>query len=1048
MKKKSNNNDSSSAQIPPEFWFEYWLTVCNGMEAVEAFITANTHEEELTLLEKYPVLITHEFSETMKWLANKQANRGQRALLNSKAESLKEIQNGLADDKMVGLLFDLAAQLLLDESGGERIINLYIAIDIYEKLREQLRSDSQGAADCMTNEGLALTDLAKLGEEPKKNLENAIDLYEQALRIFDPKSPDAATCMMDEGLALIDLAELGEEPKKNLVKAIDLYEQALRIFDQKSPDAAGCMIDEGLALTDLAELGEEPKKNLVKAIGLYEQALRIFDPKSPSAARCMANEGIALANLAKLGEEPKKNLEKAIDLYEQALRIFDSKSPDAAGCMMNEGLALAELAKLGEEPKKNLVKAIDLYEKALRLFDPKSLDAARCMMDEGTALTGLAELGAEPKKNLEKAIDLYEQALRIFDSKSPSAARCMANEGIALAELAELGEEPKKNLEEAIDLYKNAYEIFKDTGSNLHAIKVLGNLGKLYLTQKRDFTKALGAFKQAIEVIDTIRGNIKLIQDKQAFMEQNMGIFSGAVKACLKLGLYEEALEYVEKGRSRALLDLLYTEDAKPKNCSDELINEYKKAIKRAEELEVELAKESKGRSGGRFDSNRGIFTKAHYDEEKIKQMAEKKAVLLKAIQKYEQQIRDKDPDYFIAAKPPEIEEIKNIARNIRRAVIVPWIGKDNGALFFISREGKFAYKELKEINDKVIRKWMFGDDGNKGWIGAYEQFIKALNKQEESEALLNNWLGQMETILAELSERVTGPLQEQLSEWKEERIAFVPGGYLGLLPLHAMKLDGGHLIDRYDVIYAPSAWILGRSEKRSGIKGGNWSILGIENSSLDFAEKEINGIKGLFGDHKVESLKDTNKEGLAEKLPKHQIAHFSCHGMYESNEPLQSALQLNPDSFITLGEIIGRIDTNELRFAVLSACETGIGYKGFGSEEYLGIPAGFMFAGAKAVIGSLWSVNDVATAMLMIKVYEGLKEGKELSEALRCAQVWLKRLTIEEARKEIEGLAETENGDELTAKLRELGGHPFSHPYWWAGFQVIGVSDKIVLRK
>jgi CHAT domain-containing protein len=93
----------------------------------------------------------------------------------------------------------------------------------------------------------------------------------------------------------------------------------------------------------------------------------------------------------------------------------------------------------------------------------------------------------------------------------------------------------------------------------------------------------------------------------------------------------------------------------------------------------------------------------------------------------------------------------------------------------------------------------------------------------------------------------------------------------------------------------------------------------------------------------------------------------------------------------------------------VLSACETGLG-KNMRGEGLIGLTRGFMYAGAKRVVVSLWNVNDAATAELMTSFYRGmLKDGLRPAAALRAAQIEL-------------------------SKKKNL-----SSPYYWAAFVMQG---------
>ena len=79
---------------------------------------------------------------------------------------------------------------------------------------------------------------------------------------------------------------------------------------------------------------------------------------------------------------------------------------------------------------------------------------------------------------------------------------------------------------------------------------------------------------------------------------------------------------------------------------------------------------------------------------------------------------------------------------------------------------------------------------------------------------------------------------------------------------------------------------------------------------------------------------------------------------------------------------------------AILSACETGIpGFKLL--DEVISLPSGYMQAGVPGVIGSLWSVSDISTMMLMTRFYDlWRREGLLLPEAFRQAQIWLRDTT------------------------------------------------------
>jgi len=128
--------------------------------------------------------------------------------------------------------------------------------------------------------------------------------------------------------------------------------------------------------------------------------------------------------------------------------------------------------------------------------------------------------------------------------------------------------------------------------------------------------------------------------------------------------------------------------------------------------------------------------------------------------------------------------------------------------------------------------------------------------------------------------------------------------------------------------------------------------------------------------------------------LSEYQIVHFATHGLLDSVNPELSGVVFSlfnqqgqaEDGFLRLHDIFNLNLPAEL--VVLSACQTGLGKETKG-EGLVGMTRGFMYAGARRVVVSLWSVNDASTSELMTRFYQPiLKEGKNPIIALREAQL------------------------------------------------------------
>src|SRR5258708_23793989 len=152
-----------------------------------------------------------------------------------------------------------------------------------------------------------------------------------------------------------------------------------------------------------------------------------------------------------------------------------------------------------------------------------------------------------------------------------------------------------------------------------------------------------------------------------------------------------------------------------------------------------------------------------------------------------------------------------------------------------------------------------------------------------------------------------------------------------------------------------------------SGIKtrlGSKLTFLGIGNPSakdlpsLDFAQLEVEEIDQLVGPGQ-RVLYEENATGLAiiDAVRGSTYLHFSCHGKFMADQPLDSALYLAGTDVLTLRNLLeGKLDLSNARLAVLSACQTAIADFSKLPEEAIGLPSGFLQAGVPGVVGTLWS--------------------------------------------------------------------------------------------
>ncbi|MGV8057921.1 MAG: CHAT domain-containing protein [Smithellaceae bacterium] len=179
---------------------------------------------------------------------------------------------------------------------------------------------------------------------------------------------------------------------------------------------------------------------------------------------------------------------------------------------------------------------------------------------------------------------------------------------------------------------------------------------------------------------------------------------------------------------------------------------------------------------------------------------------------------------------------------------------------------------------------------------------------------------------------------------------------------------------------------------------------------------------------------KATKANVKAQPLIGYRYLHFATHGILGNQVPgvFEPALVLSTDSgysgdaFLTLSEIEKMKLNSDL--TVLSACDTGSG-KYYTGEGIMGLSRGFLLAGSRSVLASLWPIDSQATVRFMLSFYKHLQAGKSKSESLRLTQLAF----IEAANKE----GSSVRGLKVTGKNTPIA--KLSHPYYWAPFVLTG---------
>lgn len=244
------------------------------------------------------------------------------------------------------------------------------------------------------------------------------------------------------------------------------------------------------------------------------------------------------------------------------------------------------------------------------------------------------------------------------------------------------------------------------------------------------------------------------------------------------------------------------------------------------------------------------------------------------------------------------------------------------------------------------------------------------------------------------LYEAIMPPLAPILRKAEATTLVFAPEGSLRGVPIGALynRSTDRFVIEDYAVatvvglsVSAPSP--LESSNMHSLLAGLSMAVDGF--SPLPHVPAELNAIGSSEAMRTQVLLDEAFTEDVFARAIENEafsIVHLATHGQFKSSSS-QSFL-LTAEGRINLDELdvlarTARIRGIPIELLVLSACETAAGDQ----DAVLGLAGAAFRSGARAVIASLWPINDASTARLMPELYSSLGEGKSRAAALRQAQ-------------------------------------------------------------
>jgi CHAT domain-containing protein/Tfp pilus assembly protein PilF len=867
-----------------------------------------------------------------------------------------------------------------------------------ERFGEALRlmreaGDRRGEAMTLTNLGTVYNLLA----EPKKALEH----LDQALTVW--------RAIGDRHLEAITLSINGRvyyalgEPQQ----ALESYRLALPVMRAVADQSgeAGTFTQIGTVYRLLGE----PQK----ALDHFAQALPLF-----RAVGDRRNEATVLNNMGtvyNLVGEPQK----AFQYFQQVLPVVRA--------IGEHRVEAATLTNIG-----NVYNILEEPQKALESLD-QALKLTRGSGDRRTEAGVLTHTGTAYSllRDKPKAVEHFDRALvtRVAVSDRHGEAITLNHYGRAF----DLWNEPQK----ALEYYGKALPIWRTVGDRNGEVAALYGMARAEsgldnLPQARQHTEA------ALAIINTLRTKVASQSLRASYFASVQDLYKLHIDLLMRLhrrqpaaGFDVAALKTYEQARARSLMDLLAEASADIRQGVDPGLLARERSLQQM--LNAEAERQMR------------LFA-AQHTEESASAVRRKIEELLTQLLAIEAELKARSPRYAALTQPAPLglAEIQTEVTDDATLLLEYSLGEERSYLWAVTATSFSSYELPPRATIEAAARRCYE------LLTARNKYVKFETADEKRERVRQADL-EYPNAASALSNMLLGPVAAQLAG---KRLLVVPDGALEYLPFAALTVPKQALASlpsarrtgtdqvsfvplmvHHEVTSIPSASTLavlrrelqGRApaqkvvavfadpvfdkadERLTGASsrnaGGHHVVEPAQSSDavqalprLPYTRQEADAILALApatGRKAALGFEANRAAAMSDELSKYRIIHFATHSFLDSVNPELSGIALSmldrqgkpQEGYLRSHEVFNLKLESEL--VVLSGCRTGLGKEVKGEGLY-GMTRGFMYAGSRRVLVSLWDVQDQATARLMTDFYRGLLGPKrpQTAAALRAAQI------------------------------------------------------------
>jgi CHAT domain-containing protein/predicted negative regulator of RcsB-dependent stress response len=864
-------------------------------------------------------------------------------------------------------------------------------------------------------QALALNCLGEVDYHRGK-LHGAVGFYRRALPLWQALGDHSgqAQTLLYLGYSHSDLSEFD--------RASSFYQRALSLW-RLVPDRRGeaqTLIASGRLHFRIGEYQS--------ALDAYNQAMQLVATMGDLVWQASVNAGLG-------------SVYRQMGDHQQALVYWNR----ALGLFQKAGLRMAELEVLNTIGEIHLlssdhVRAISNFERTLALS--RELEnrhwEANSLRLLGLAYQSMGESG--------RAVTHFKASLAIRQTVQDRRFEAYTH--------GNLGEtyQSQGKIDLALLCFKRGLKLSRAARDRAGEAMGLFNLART-ASQQGELAEARQHIEQTLQIAESLRSAIESRELRTSYLASIQVYFKLHIEVLMQLHRRHPserfdtlAFETSERARARSLLDSLIEAGVDVRQGVDSELLAHERQLQRAIEANAERQMRLSSQAGS---------------ESETEALADEIHDLTIQLDQLQAKIRGKSPTYAALTQPEplSLDKAQQQVLDDNTLVLEYSLGEERSYLWAVEHDAHFSIElapraeieqACRDVYQLLTARLPIPDEP----VRQYRPRVK------EADASYWQAAGRLsDMLLAPVADRLTG-----------KRIVVVGDGAMHYLPFAALPLpdrvaEQAPVIVENEVAYLPSvsafavhrAESIGREEpelavavladpvfelddprlraaaarRRQSIKTASNHQHWLSNLDLELLRGTGGGITRLTATRQeADAILAAAPEGatlraldfdasremaLSPRLRQYQIVHFATHGIVNNEQPGLSGLIFSmvdeygrpQNGFLRLHDIYN-LDL-PVDLVVLSACSSALG-KPVEGEGLVGIMRGFMYAGARRIVASLWRVDDRATAALMSRFYrEMLQNNRSPAAALRHAQLEMWRQT------------------------------EWRHPFYWAAFVLQG---------